>query len=177
MDETFSEFTKNCIADALFILLKRKEFSSVTVKEIAPKAGVGRVTFYRRFKSKEEVVLYYFETQKKQYLKETENIGRTMENYPVLFKKIFDLIKANADKLLLLKKSRVSYLWLDFLNECFNRLFREKFHIENDYLHYARAGALYNLSMRWIYGGCKESSEEMAEFYYGLLFLSPFAGV
>lgn len=173
--ENSSDFIKKCIADALFILLKKRDFSAVTVKDLAAKAGIGRVTFYRKFSSKEDVVLYYFDTQKRLYLKETERTERTMENYRPLFEKIFGLIKQNGDKLLLLKKSRVSYLWLDYLNECFDKLFREKFHVENGYLHYARAGALYNLSMRWLEGGCKESAAEMADFYYGLLFLSPFA--
>jgi len=175
MDGGSSDFIKNCIAEALFILLKKKDFSAITVKEIAEKAGVGRVTFYRKFPDKEAVVLYYFNVQKNIYLKETENIERKIENYQVLFCKIFEVIKKNGERLFLLEKSRVGYLWLNYLNECFDKLFCEKFHIEDGYLHYARAGALYNISVKWICGGCKESPQDMAKFYYGLLFLSPFA--
>lgn len=175
MSEEAFDFTKMCIAEAFFILLRKKDFSSVTIKEIAEKAGVGRVTFYRKFASKEDVVLYYFDEQKKLYLQETEKIERKIENYPVLFRKIFDILQKNGEKLLLLEKSRAGYLWLDYLNESFNKLFSEKFHVENKYLRYARAGAFYNLSTKWIGGGCRESSEEMAKFYYGLLFFTPFA--
>lgn len=40
------------ISEALILLLEKKEFSEITIKEITKKAGVNRSTYYRNFKSK-----------------------------------------------------------------------------------------------------------------------------
>lgn len=43
---------KSSIVDALFMLMKRKPISEITVTEIIKKAGVARVSFYRNYTSK-----------------------------------------------------------------------------------------------------------------------------
>ena len=44
-----SDFLKECIADALFILLRTKSIESITVREITELANVSRITYYRNF--------------------------------------------------------------------------------------------------------------------------------
>ena len=51
-----SDFLKECIADALFILLRTKSIESITVREITELANVSRITYYRNFTSKENVI-------------------------------------------------------------------------------------------------------------------------
>lgn len=53
-----TEFLKECIADALINLLKKKSLEDVSILEIAAKADVGRATFYRHFVSKEDVLYF-----------------------------------------------------------------------------------------------------------------------
>ena len=47
---------RECLTGALLQLMKEKEFGAVSVGEIAERAGVHRATFYRRFRSKEDVL-------------------------------------------------------------------------------------------------------------------------
>lgn len=54
------DYTKFYIVQALFKLMKEYNYDKISVTDIVKKAGVGRATFYRYFKSKEDVILYYF---------------------------------------------------------------------------------------------------------------------
>lgn len=52
-----SRLSKEWIIDALIYLLKTKPYSTITVTEIAKKTGVARLTFYRNFQNKEEIII------------------------------------------------------------------------------------------------------------------------
>ena len=48
---------RESITEALLILMKQKPFAQINITEIVQKAGVGRVTFYRNYSSKEDVLV------------------------------------------------------------------------------------------------------------------------
>lgn len=56
--KTQIEESKRMIYIALSELLKKKDVHAITFAEIAAKAGLTRMTLYRHFKSKEEIILY-----------------------------------------------------------------------------------------------------------------------
>lgn len=58
------------IEEALFSLMKEKEFSHITVSEIVKRADVARRTFYRLYKGKEDVLHGYFTELSKNYGRE-----------------------------------------------------------------------------------------------------------
>lgn len=47
---------KNSIVGALIDLMREKNFESITVSEITTRAGVSRVSYYRNFDSKEDIL-------------------------------------------------------------------------------------------------------------------------
>ena len=49
--------TKKAIVDAAFRLFERHGFADTIIEDIADEAGISRSTFYRRYASKEEIVL------------------------------------------------------------------------------------------------------------------------
>jgi AcrR family transcriptional regulator len=51
-----AESTKNRLVTAAFALFEQRGFDGTTTDEIAQRAGVGRTTFFRTFRSKEDVV-------------------------------------------------------------------------------------------------------------------------
>ena len=53
-----TDFLKECISDALYQLLSEKDLTKITVEDITKSAGVGRVTYFRHFSSKEEVLQF-----------------------------------------------------------------------------------------------------------------------
>lgn len=50
------DFLKECMADALFILLQTKSIEEVTISEVTALANVSRITYYRNFTSKESMI-------------------------------------------------------------------------------------------------------------------------
>ena len=58
---TKTEFTKRCIADALFELLKTKKLHEISVKDVVEKAGFSRMSYYRNFNSFEETLHYFLD--------------------------------------------------------------------------------------------------------------------
>ena len=52
--------TKNLIFEALFKKMQIKPYHEITIVEITKKADVARLSFYRHFKTKEDIVLYKF---------------------------------------------------------------------------------------------------------------------
>ena len=55
--------SRNWIVNALLHLMKEKTFYNISIKEICEKAGVSRLTYYRNFKNKEDIVTYYFDSE------------------------------------------------------------------------------------------------------------------
>ena len=53
-----SGFLKECMADALIQLMPQKEFSRITVNEIAAAAGVNRSTWFRHFETKNDALTF-----------------------------------------------------------------------------------------------------------------------
>ena len=65
--------SREWIQGALVELMKKKEYESITIKDITDKAGVARLTFYRHYQSKEEVLEDYFAQQFSRYLETFQN--------------------------------------------------------------------------------------------------------
>ena len=58
---------KDYITEGLFQLMERKDYNKITITDITNRAGVNRVTFYRNFSSKEEVIKSYLEQSFKEW--------------------------------------------------------------------------------------------------------------
>lgn len=61
------DYTKHYIVQALFRLMADYSYEKISILDIVKKAGVGRATFYRYFKSKEDVIKFYFEHNRIQF--------------------------------------------------------------------------------------------------------------
>ena len=55
-NEQKNTYVKRQITDALLSLLKEKPLSDISVSELTDKAGIGRVSFYRNYQSKEDIL-------------------------------------------------------------------------------------------------------------------------
>lgn len=53
-----TEYLMECIADALLDLMKKMPIDKIKIQEITDLAGVGRMTYFRYFHSKSEVLIY-----------------------------------------------------------------------------------------------------------------------
>lgn len=67
--EQYQDF-HDFIIEGTMLCLEKYTINELPLTEVCKKAGVSRMTFYRHFKNKEEVVLEYFEIIYDKFLKE-----------------------------------------------------------------------------------------------------------
>ena len=162
MEYAPEEYTKHYIVTALFKLMHAYEYEKIKVTDIAQKAGIGRATFYRYFKSKEDVITYYFEHHTREFVFGQHIYPRCKEDYVKVVSDVLGVFKANKEPFKLLKRAHLSDLYLNFLNKNFSAMFAEEHPDKNPYLPYLYAGMLYNVSMRWLENDCKEDIRTLA---------------
>ena len=152
-------YSNDYIISALFRLMAYMDYDKITISDIAKKAGVSRVTFYRNFKSKEDIILAYFEQKKVQYQNETKK-SIALERYDEYIAYAFSYFKENKEVFKLLKKHHLTDLYLTYLSK--NIAASSKSPQLNSYQAYMYAGMIYNVSMLWLENDCKETIQEMA---------------
>ncbi len=165
MEYAPEEYTRYYIVQALFKLMNQYEYEKISVTDIAEKAGVGRATFYRYFKRKEDVIEFYFVHNTKEFLSEQRYYPRCKDDYLMIVRDVFGRFLKNKEYLSLIKKAHLEYLYLDFLNKNMTEMFRSEFPDENAYKPYLFAGMIFNVSMAWLDGGCKEGVEEISRIF------------
>lgn len=157
------EYTRFYIVQALFKLMSEYAFDKISVTDIAEKAGVGRATFYRYFKRKEDVIIYYFDHNTKEFIFSQRFYPRCKEDYIKTVLRALTVFKENKEVFKLIKKARLEYIYLDYLNVNFVKTFETDYPNSEIYSPYIYAGMLFNVSMAWLENDCKDNAEDLSE--------------
>lgn len=65
---TLAVKSQGWFVQALFQLIQQKPFEKITISELCKKACLDRCTFYRNFKNKNDVLLFYVTSLQDEYL-------------------------------------------------------------------------------------------------------------
>lgn len=163
MNYSPDEYSKQYIVQALIALMKSYRYDKITVMDIAKKAGVGRATFYRYFKSKEDVLRFFFDHNRQKFVFEQRYYPRCEEDYKEIAAAALTMFKNNKELFQLLKNADLQSLYLDYLNSSFAQTFARDYPDKDSYLPYIYAGMLFNVSMKWLEDDCKQSPQSVAE--------------
>lgn len=170
MEYAHEDYTRHYIITALFKLMKDYDYNEISVTDIAKKAGVGRATFYRYFKRKEDIINCYFERYKKEFINKQHYYPRCKEDYINVVCEIMTMFKTHKEPMKLLKKARLECLYLDYLNTNFIELFDNDYPNLNNFTPYLYAGMLFNISMRWLDNNCEEDEKKLAEIIVNAIY-------
>lgn len=119
--------TKLWIINSLLTLLEKRDYSSITINMIVDHAQLGRRTFYRHFKTKDDAMRYITELLMDQFAKQLlENHSSGMEEVAIAY---FQFWEQYIDILLLLKKAHLLYFIEDNLVELITRVAKKVKHI------------------------------------------------
>ena len=162
--------------EALLLLLEKKEYEFITVKEICEKAGVNRSTFYLHYQSIDELLFETIEMINKRFNSSFDNkkinpqtlkkedLFLIDDNYLIPYlhfikdnKKIYKLIHTNP------------YLFRK--QQAFDKLYNELFSIildkygvieeEKEYIFAFFSFGLVAVIQKWIENDCKDDIEKM----------------
>ena len=159
--------SKAWIVESFFDLLSVKPLHAITISEITENAELDRRTFYRHFKTKEDVISYSIHEASKLYEEVIgDNVG--CDNY-VVAKAFFEVCVTIKGTLLILYKQNLLHLLLPDFNLIFTK-FQEQFaepeelRMENrEYLLAYNIGGFWNLLIKWLADDCRKSPAQMAE--------------
>lgn len=171
MDYSQEYYTRHYIVTALFKLMNEYDFNEISVTDIVKKAGVGRATFYRYFKRKEDIIVHYFDRIQKEYSSVQHYYPRCKEDYIMVVRNIMNMFKEHKEPMKLIKKARLEYLYLDYLNKNFENLFSFDYPNLNKYTPYIYAGMLFNLSMQWLNNDCTEDANNLSEVIVNAIYI------
>ncbi len=140
--------TKDLIRNALFVLLDENgnDVNNVKIVDLVKKAGVSRASFYRHYKSTNDVLMDAVD------LPINEVVNALNANHTSNWKTVIEIFRKNEFYLKKINENGHLYLILERFNKQFS----------NDNYHMiAWGGLVYNIFATWINNGMKESNEEI----------------
>lgn len=160
MTKTTGEtYVQKQIPNALWELMKEKDFSEITVTEIADRAGVSRVSFYRNYSSREDVLVKDLDTITDRFLQQT-GISYKNDPLPVYFEKLFRHMKEHELIIRMLYDAGL----INLIKDQFDRVFIKNYEgIYDPYKAYFYSGGLFNIFLLWLKEGCKETPEKLSQ--------------
>lgn len=148
------------ITKALLDLMEEQEYQDISITDIVKKAGLSRVTYYRHFKTKEDVLIRYFELTKNRFNEQIKpSDDSTPANNELVILALFLFFKSNMGPNKCLRKAGLDGELLKFLSTEFLENLPAKL---DKYVAYFVAGALYNVLIHWLDNDCKDSIEEVS---------------
>ena len=160
-----TEMLNKQMGDALIELLKEKPISKISIEELTKKADVGRATFFRHFDSKEDLLSYRLVEIYKEYMCDSFDASYSDIEHSIKF---FNYYKDTIDLHTLLLDNNLESIIFEGFRSVLIPL-EEQSETDDLYTTFFTAYGLFGVILKWIKGGCKESSEEMAKLCRGLL--------
>ncbi|WP_294086969.1 TetR/AcrR family transcriptional regulator [uncultured Actinobacillus sp.] len=151
---------KQCITEALLRLMQKKSFQQISISEITRIAGVGRVSFYRNYQSKEDILYQYLLNQFNQHFQKISSEGKIQTTRDI-FVNIFAFLKSCYWMLSILYEKDSSSLLLNFIKNCCGANPEQ-----DNNLAYKNAlimGVVFGAVDEWIRRGCMQTPDEMAD--------------
>jgi len=156
-----SSFLKECMADALISLMKKGEYSKITINEIADLAGVNRSTWFRNFNDKNDALSYKLVSLWQQWVeKKSLNHEYTLEN-------ALDFFSFNYEN-----RELISQIVDAGQGSAVYRAFYEIMlpqYEQDPYVIRFYSFGMFGLLGQWNKRGFKETPREMVEIFYRVM--------
>lgn len=161
------QLSQESIQTALFVLMKQSKFADISISELAKKAGISRMGFYRNYASKEAVLADYFDRHISDFFKQLNKFPSksALENGI----RYFEYVKQNRELFQVLIDSEAETILIKKFS-----FYVSKFYSDNvksvpftgAYAHYWNSfvsAGLYNMTIAWIKNDCAEPVSLLAE--------------
>ena len=164
---TVNETVREALAIALLKLMKRKEINEITVSELVEVAGVGRNSFYRNFKSKEQLLCSYITQLYMEYFKDKKvplkvSEGKSVEDFLL---PRFRFIKEHGDIFRILHKRGLLYYFFEEAESDLIAILCGQMTYTSSYYTAMFSGSCAGIIRHWIERDFAESEEEMVKLF------------
>lgn len=152
------QFFQRCLYDALMQLMQEKKFDKISIGELCDRAGVSRMTYYRSYNNKEDILLQHLDECFAVYMK-----GLAVEDPYCVALSFFRFWQGEESAFLTaVIRSGLSSQLVDKFSDYLDQILPM-----TDLQPYARsflAGGLYKMLIDWMKQGCYTDPAEMAAF-------------
>ena len=170
--------------EALLLLLEKKEYDFITVKEICEKAGVNRSTFYLHYETIDELLVETIELMNSKFMKAFDNkvINPNITNKDDLFLiedtyliPYLTLIKEHKKIYKLIHNKPHIFNNQKVFKELYNNLFKvilDKYGVSNEDKEYVFAYFSFGILAivnKWIENDCKDDINKIASLMKKLI--------
>ena len=147
---TTTEMMMGYMCSALLELMLEKDYAKISIGEIAKKAGVDRSSYYRHFKSKEDIISFFFD------------MVLSSVDFTLYIHSIYMAFYNYKKEILLIYRSNLSSLLLDVLSKRFqfNEYASNSSLIKQYELSYI-IGGIYNNLIFWMSRDMSETPDEL----------------
>jgi AcrR family transcriptional regulator len=160
-NEQKNTYVKKQITAALLALLKEKPLSDISVSELTNKAEINRVSFYRNYQSKEDILKEESDRLIKEwgmlYESNTESAPET------LFPSLFDFYRDHRDFYTTLYNAGMSSIMMETIIGTI-QITPEMQNLEA-YMKSFWAYGIYGWLIEWIKRGMQESGKELSTLF------------
>lgn len=162
--------TRSWIFQSLILLMPTNEYKDLSITSIVEKAGVSRQSFYRNYKSKDDIIIKFFDEVFNDFLCNVQdNHLSASETYQAYFSTLYNHKDAlsiiyNASLDYLIYKILISYT-THFKNNA-SCEYKDMSPILKSYIIQYQLGGLVSITMEWIKNGLLESPKSLGEITY-----------
>ena len=108
-----------------------------------------------------------------EYIREyarSQRFGFLQIVYILVVKNVLTTFKQNIQPFKLIRKARLEYIYLDYLNKKFTEKFGEDNPNLNAFTPFLYAGMLFNVSMLWLDGDCEEPIDKLSNMIVNAIY-------
>ena len=158
-----TDFTKRCLADALFALMKEKPYEDISIQDIVDKAGFSRMAYYRNFKSINDILDYYLDSYVMDVYTKS-NIPHNPSSASDAFRNFLVILSDERIKEIGTVFDKQELMGRIYKN-CRNRIIA---HSNSDKMYYSAfvTGGMIEVYINWVKGGYKETPEQLVEILH-----------
>ena len=156
-----NSYVKKQITATLIDLLKKKSLSEISISELTDKAGIGRVSFYRNYQGKEDIL-------KEESNRLIREWGKLYESNPesapeTLFPSLFDFYRDHKDFYTTLYNTGLSSIMMETIIGTI-QITPDMKNLEA-YMKSFWAYGIYGWLLEWIKRGMPESGKELSALF------------
>lgn len=155
---------KECIYEAYLHLLEEKQSDNISITEITERAGVSRVSYYRNYSSKLDIINDYLKDYVESY-NIKNNVSQNVDDFNQHLYHILDICKENKRLFKILFKLGIQLNTTNAIIEktfyYVEKRFKSKLTNPNKYNLCFYAGAIIFVLNEWLSNDCKEPIEEI----------------
>lgn len=154
---------KDRLFRTLVELAGREDWPRLTVTELIERSGVARASFYRNFKSIEDLITYGIERMAQLYHEGKPLCGEDFHSRQAMVYN-FRFYKEHSGLVLAFHKAKLSTSLLDVITDCeIDACGDMPVSSISRYELYFFSGAFYNMMLCWLENGARETPEAMAD--------------